>query len=377
MPKILLGVSSSYCASFLKGQVSFLIQHGYEVIVISGPGQAIRTLIDKEGGRLYELDFSKRISPLADLVLLWKIVGILRKEKPDIVNAGNPKSGFLIMLACWFTAVRKKFFTMHGLLSDTQTGWKRLMVATTERISCRIAHKVIVVSPSLLRHAERRGILKPNKGVVVENGSCNGLDTEYFSKSENQTADTVQLRSGLQMKDHFTIGFVGRISVDKGINVLLDSFAVLKKVYPSLQMLIVGPTEEDTAGISGIKDRINGAEDVYHIGLVSDVRPAYRLMDVLVLPSLREGLGNVLLEAASMEIPVIASDIPGCGDALINGVTGMLVESRSVEALVNAIEKLIDNEALRHQYGMNGRKFVMDNFQQQKVWTGLLQLYQH
>ncbi len=108
MPKIVLGVSSSYCAGFLKGQVRFLVQHGFSVIIISGPGEAIRSLAADEGAGLFELNFSKRISPLSDLVLLAGIIRILRKEKPDIVNAGNPKSGFLIMLACWLTGVKKK-----------------------------------------------------------------------------------------------------------------------------------------------------------------------------------------------------------------------------------------------------------------------------
>lgn len=374
MPKILLGVSSSYCASFLKGQVSFLVKQGFDVIIISGPGDAIRTLASTEGARLYELDFSKKISPLADLLLLVQIIRILRKEKPDVVNAGNPKSGFLTMLACWLTRTRKRVFTMHGLLSDTQIGLKRFIISFTERISCRIANRVIVVSPSLRQHAEHRKVLKPGKGVVIEKGSCNGVDTNYFSPVQNEFKE--DFREKMKMKNGFTIGFVGRISRDKGVDILLNSFIALKKKNPLIQLLIVGPLEEETTGIAEIEKLMAATDDVYITGMLSDVRPAYCFMDVLVLPSLREGLPNVVLEASAMCIPVITSDIPGCRDALINRVTGALFDSGQVDSLVGVLEEMMESETMRLQYGMNGRKFVQDNFQQQKIWTGQWHLYQ-
>ena len=104
MPKILIGVSSSYCASFLKGQVAFLVANGFKVVIISAPGEEISMLAKKENAELITVPFTKKISPLTDLLQLLHIIRIIRKEKPDIVNAGNPKSGFLIMLACWLTA---------------------------------------------------------------------------------------------------------------------------------------------------------------------------------------------------------------------------------------------------------------------------------
>lgn len=376
MLKIVLGVSSAYCASFLRGQVKFLVQHGFAVVIISGPGEAIRRLAAEEGAVLYELNFSKRISPLSDLALLARIVRILRKEKPDLVNAGNPKSGFLIMLACWLTGIKKRVFTLHGLLSDTQTGIRRSIISLAERVCCRIAKRVIVVSPSLKLHAEQRRILEPGKGLVIENGSCNGVDAVYFSRSEALHRPSRELRSALKMEDHFTIGFVGRISIDKGIDILLDAFARLKDTFPLLQLLVVGPVEKEAAAAEEITQKLHFTKDLYHTGMLSDVRPAYHLMDVLVLPSRREGLGNVLLEASAMELPVVAADIPGCRDALVHRVTGVLFEKGNVDALANTLDQLIRSDVLRKQYGRNGRKFVEDTFPQEKIWEGQLRLYQ-
>ncbi|MBX3241667.1 MAG: glycosyltransferase family 4 protein [Chitinophagaceae bacterium] len=378
MPKILLGISSSYCASFLRGQVSFLSKNGYEVVIISGPGKEIRRLAETEGGRLYEISFTKRITPVKDLLHLWQIIKVLRKEKPDIVNTGNPKSGFLIMMACWLVQNRHRIFTMHGLLSDTQTKFRQRLIAFTEKLSCRIARKVIVVSDSLLQHARERNILAPEKGIVIENGSCNGLDTTYFSNTPALLPEAARLSAQLGLKDEketFTIGFAGRISKDKGMDILLGAFNMLKQKYRFLQLLVAGPVEYDTRGIANIESLLVNSPDVFCTGMMEDIRPAYHLMDVLVLPSFREGLPNVLIEASSMEIPVIASDIPGCRDALLPGITGELVEKGSINSLATALEKMISNPALRRQYGMNGRKFVEDRFPDYRIWEGQLLFY--
>ncbi len=375
MPKILLGVSSSYCASFLRGQVSFLKKNGYEVLVVSGPGPEIRYLAETEGAKLYEVDFTKKITPFKDLVILLQLVRLLKKEKPDIVNAGNPKSGFLIMLACWLTRQRKRVFTMHGLLSDTQKGGREKLIAATERIACNVADRVIVVSRSLQHHAEKRKLLPAGKSVIIENGSCNGINTAYFSRTQALHAAAMTLKKDLGLTEGPVLGFVGRISKDKGVDQLLEVFNTLKVLHPDLQLLLAGPVEEDTEGIAGIRNALARTKDVFCTGMLFDVRVAYMAMDILVLPSLREGLPNVLLEASSMELPVVASDIPGCRDAITVRLTGELFPKNDRTALKEILEKLIGNEGLRRQYGMNGRKFVEEHFLDEKIWQGQLKLY--
>src|SRR6186713_2457042 len=103
MPKILFGISSSYCAHFMKGQVGYLSAHDFEVVIISGPGEEIEHLCKEEGAKLYTMDFSRALTPFRDLIALRRIITIIKKEKPDVVNAGNPKPGFLLTLACWLT----------------------------------------------------------------------------------------------------------------------------------------------------------------------------------------------------------------------------------------------------------------------------------
>ncbi|HTN05527.1 glycosyltransferase family 4 protein [Agriterribacter sp.] len=376
MPKILLGVSSSFCANFLRGQVAFLVQHGFEVIIVSGPGEEISMLCKKENARLFTVNFTKRITPLTDFFQLLRIIRLIRRERPDIINAGNPKSGFLIMLAGYITGHKKRVFTLHGLLSDTKKGLIRRLITTTEKIACGIAGKVIVVSATLQTHAEKRKILPLGKGMVIGKGSANGIDLHLFPGKNTDPAGNAALKERLGLeKDNMVMGFLGRLSKDKGIDMLFEVFNVLEKAYPSLRLVIAGPIVEENPFSEHLLHQLYHGNKVMYLGKLYDVIPFYSITDILVLPSLREGFPNVLIEAAAMEVPVVASDIPGCKDAVQPGINGELFEKGNVAALTTLLEKLITNGELRVQYGRNGRKFARDHFSNETIWTGQLQLY--
>lgn len=376
MPKIVLGVSSSFCANFLKGQVAFLVKNGFEVIIISGPGEEISMLAKTENARLFTVNFTKKISPLTDLFQLIRIARFIKSEKPAIVNAGNPKSGFLIMLACWLVKSRNRVFTLHGLLSDTKHGWLRWLITSTEKISCNIAEKVIVVSPSLKAHAEKREILLKGKGIVIEKGSCNGIDLHIFSKDENTVAQSLKLKDkiGLVAGD-ISIGFVGRLSKDKGIEILFKAFNILVKEYSRVRLVVAGPLIEENPFSPDFMEQLYNDERIVYLGKMLEIQPVYGIIDILVLPSFREGFPNVLIESSAMGVPVVASDIPGCQDALQQNITGELFEKGNVQMLVAILKKLIGNKKLREQYGRNGQLFVRENFSDVKIWNGQLKLY--
>ncbi|HRQ49518.1 MAG TPA: glycosyltransferase family 4 protein, partial [Agriterribacter sp.] len=368
--------SSSFCANFLRGQVAFLVQHGFEGMIISGPGEEISTLCKKENARLFTVNFTKRITPLTDFFQLLRIIRIIRQERPDIVNAGNPKSGFLIMLACRIAGQKKRIFTLHGLLSDTKKGLIRLLITATEKISCIIADKVIVVSRSLKTHAEQRKILPPGKGWVIGSGSANGIDLHLFSRRDATLAQAMERRQQLGFNgNEIVLGFIGRLSKDKGIDILFEAFNMLKKEYPLLRMVLAGPIVHENLFSKHLLHQLYHDEHIFYLGKLDDVTAVYEIIDMLIVPSLREGFGNVLIEAAAMETPVVASDIPGCKDAVLPGINGELFEKGNTAALAAVLKKLISNKELRQQYGRNGRKFVQDHFSGEKIRAGQLELY--
>ena len=344
MPKILIGVSSSYCASFLKGQVAFLVANGFKVVIVSAPGEEISMLAKKENAELITVPFTKKISPFTDLVQLLRIIRIIRREKPDIINAGNPKSGFLIMLACRLTGFRHTVFTLHGLLSDNKKGLLRSIITLTEKISCRIPGVVVVVSHSLKAHAIQRKILDPAKAVVIAKGSSNGIDLALFSKTDELESQAKELKKKFGLTDKNTvIGFIGRLSKDKGIDILFSAFNVLVNKYPMLRLVIAGPLIPEHPFSPRYLDQLYHDERVIYLGKLLDVRPVYGMIDMLVLPSYREGFPNVLIEAAAMELPVIATDIAGCKDAVLQHASGELFTKGNAEQLAAAIVVCGDN----------------------------------
>lgn len=360
----------------MRGQAAFLLKHGFEVIIVSGPGEEISMLAKKENARLFTINFTKRITPFTDFFQLLSIIRLLRREKPDIVNAGNPKSGFLIMLACWITGQKNRIFTLHGLLSDTKKGIVRLVIAATEKISCGIADRVIIVSPTLKGHAEKRKIIPAGKGIVMGRGSANGIELQLFSGKNADPARSISFKQQLGLKSgELALGFLGRLSKDKGIDLLFEAFNTLTLKYPHLRLVIAGPIIEENPFSRHLLHQLYHDEKIIYLGKIYDVIPFYSNTDILVLPSLREGFPNVLIEAAAMEVPVVASDIPGCKDAVQPGINGELFEKGNPAALVAVLEKLITNSALREQYGKNGRAFVQNHFSNEEIWKGQLALY--
>jgi glycosyltransferase involved in cell wall biosynthesis len=372
--KILLGVSNSFCAHFLKGQVQYLVNNGFQVTIVSAPGEEIALLAKEEGAKLIPVAFSKRISILADAKILFRLIKIIKKEKPDIINAGNPKSGFLMMFAAWLVRHPNRIFTLHGLLSDTKTGLRRFLISNIEKWSYKFAHTTLVVSKSLQLHAIKRNIIQYKKSKVLLNGSANGVDTSIFTKSKYKQ-EAIQIAENLKLqKNKFTIGYVGRVSYDKGISHLLAAFLKLQK-NNNIQLVIIGPLETEDKITKQDEAIIYNNPDIYYIGKVLFSAPYYHLFDVLVLPSFREGFGNVLIEAAAMEVPVIASNIAGIQDAVADNSNGFLIPPHNTIILIEKLLFFINNPNEKLKFGSNGNQFVTETFSQQNLWNEYLRFY--
>jgi glycosyltransferase involved in cell wall biosynthesis len=189
-----------------------------------------------------------------------------------------------------------------------------------------------------------------------------------------QWAERVRARYEIP-ESALVIGFVGRIVRDKGLSELTQAWRVLREEWPSLHLLVAGPFESEDPIPADAEEALRGDPRIHMAGMVRDMPGIYRALDLLVLPTYREGFGTVLLEAAAMGLPVVATRIPGCVDAVRDGETGLLVPVREAGALTAAIRTYLRDPRLRRQHGASGRQRARRDFEPRKLREALFQEY--
>lgn len=371
-----LTVSSSL--DFLRGQLRYMTGHGIELHLTASPdGDALALFAQAEGVTPHAVPMTRAMTPLADLRALWRLYRLLGTLEPDVVQAGTPKAGFLGVLAAFARRVPVRIYHMHGIRGMTAQGWQRRILMATEALTCRLATSVLCVSASTRQTALDAGLCGPEKIVVLGAGSCNGVDArQRFDPSSFSAQGRAELRARLQLSPEGPVlGFVGRVVRDKGIVELASAWEQLAREFPALQLVLVGPQEREDAVPRTVIDALRDHPRVRFVPQVADPAPYYSIMDLVILPTYREGLPNVPLEAAAMGLPVVATRVAGCVDAVVDGVTGTLVPARDAAALVVAAGRYLRDPALGRQHGTAARARVLRDYVPEELWARLLAYY--
>ncbi|OBF41132.1 capsule biosynthesis protein CapM [Mycobacterium sp. ACS1612] len=370
---------------FLEGQVGYLKARGVDVWALSSPGELLDQFAAREGVPVHDLEMPRRITPLRDMATTARLWRWLREVRPDIVDAHTPKGGLLGMVGAWLAHVPVRVYHMHGLPLMTATGLKRQLLRWAEKVSCLLAQEVLCVSASLQEAAVAEGLCQPDKITVLHHGSINGVDAETgFNPARVGGMARAAARARYDIPiDAEVIAFVGRVVRDKGLVELVEAWQILRAERPELHLLVVGPFESQDPLPPEVEELLRSDPRIHLTGRISDMPPMYTAMDVVVLPTYREGFGIVAIEAAAMELPVVATEVPGCVDAVQDSVTGTLVPSRDAAALTEAIRRYLLDPELRRRHGRAGRERVLRDFRQEDLWeqiyaeyTRLLQMVQ-
>jgi len=352
---------------FLVGQAAYMQSMGLEVQAISSPGPLLQEFSAREGVRCFPLEMKRAISPFRDLWTLLRLCWRLLRLRPHIVHAHTPKAGLLGMLAAFICRVPVRVYHVHGSPYVTARGWQRLLIKTTERISCALAQRVLVVSDSVRREFIRGGLCSGSKSKVLGCGSINGVDALRHFNPECHDRLAVRTELGVP-EEALVIGFVGRLVRDKGICELIDAWQSLRKDLANLYLLLIGGVEQRDGLPGDVLAAIERDERILWLGEIKDPAKYYAAMDVFCLPTYREGLPLVPLEAQAMGIPVVATRVMGCVDAIEDGVTGTLVPPRDAVALAIALRTYLGDARLRRQHGQAGRSKMLRDFSPQSVW---------
>jgi len=363
---LVYGITAGFAARpILRGQLAWLVNKGWGVILVTGSHES-DAFAESEGARPVTIRMKRDPSLVSDVLALAGWIHLLAGLHPQAVNVGTPKAGFLGMLAAWLVRVPRRVYTMHGLRLETAAGLSAVVLAALERLTCRLATDVVFVSESLAKEGIRRRLVPPGRSRIIGSGSCNGVDSAGIMLRVG-TIDRDALRSQLGIPaDELVVGFMGRVTADKGIGTLLEAFET-ELIVPRVGLLIIGRIEEP-----GLLDGAARSSWNLHTVPWSDDPWAWLpAMDLLCLPSLREGFPNAVLEAAAAGIPAITTRATGAVDSVVDGVTGFLVDVLDVKALADRINTLARDSDLREAMGAAARQRVIEAFQPERTWRGL------
>jgi glycosyltransferase involved in cell wall biosynthesis len=360
----------------LGGQLSYMKAHGFDVLAISADGKE-RVDIVNEGISHVIIPFTRKITPIQDLVCLVKLIRLFRKVKPDIVHTHTPKAGLLGMMVARFCGVRVRMHTVAGLPLIEAKGLKRWILSITERITYACATQVYPNSAGLKEYIKDQLAISNEQLTIIGKGSSNGIDTSFFSKTPELQSQAKHIRSRYAIpEDAIVFSFVGRVVKDKGMHELVHAFKNVLRERPNAYLLVVGPLEPELDPLEPEDlDFLQTHKQVIMPGFQPDVRPWLLASDVFVFPSYREGFPNVVMQACCLEVPCIVSDINGCNEIIQHEKTGLIVPPKNEEALYTAMTRLMSDTSLRKEFGVRSREFVVNNFDQRYVWRELLREY--
>lgn len=378
-PRLVFLVTHPMTARYLLyGQLEDLVRRGFDVALVTSPGPDLESLVTEQKIQIHTLPIDREMAPLRDVRTLFRLTRLLGRLAPDLVNASTPKAGLLGLLAARRIGVPHRIYTLRGLRLETARGVRRRLLWLAEKLAARAAHRVIAVSPSLRQRCIELGLAPADKVEVLGPGASNGIDPERFISDPERDLEIETLRRDLDLPPGSpVIGFVGRLTRDKGVGELLDAFERIVPSHPELRLLLVGGFEEGDPLPGSLRERLLAHPRVRRTGFVADVAPYYRLMDVLAFPSYREGFPNAPLEAAAAGIPTVGFDVTGTVDAVVHGVTGLLVPAGEAGDLAGALERYLRDPETRREHGEKARQRALTDFRQEKVWARWRVLYEH
>lgn len=362
--------------SFLIDQIRFLTENGFEVHTITSPGLNQMPGSNALNSVRHEIPMTRSMSPFADTIALFQLWRLLRELRPTIVQTRTPKAGLLGMIAAFVARVPVRIYTIDGLPILTQKFFGRMILAITDWLSCALATEVLCVSRSVRRFMIANGFCPKQKARVLGDGCLSGVNVEKFNPG--RAINKARTRNQYAIpEDAPLVGYIGRLVPDKGVTELASAWKMLREEFPSAHLLLCGYFEPAHPVSAALAQQLQSDPRVHITGAwLSDMPPIYASLDVCVLPTYREGLSTVAIESAAMQVPLVATRVPGCVDAIRNGVTGLLVEPKDSEALAMAVSRLLNDPGLRENMGAAARDFVSRHFSAERTSALVLAEYQ-
>ena len=363
-PDVAFLVTDVITTRFITPLAAELRRRGHTVgIVTNFHGEALPRELDAVTDVWVDVPMRRSPSPVHDVVDLFRLTRVLRRLRPRLVHASTPKAGLLGSVAARLARVPHVVFQVRGLRSEGTTGLGRRIQLATEAASMRAAHTVVFNSQSMLTAAAEAG-LPTSGGIVIGDGSSIGVDTTALAPLAEQRAANPRAAT-----DPFTLGFIGRLHTDKGAAVLIPVLERLAATpgLPEIRLVVAGDVDPTDPASPAIADALAARPDVDLLGWVDDVAEILGRIDLLVFPSIREGLPNAPLEAQAAGVPVVGFAATGTVDAVRNGEGGVLVPVGDTDGLALAVAAIAGDPTTLARLANDGRRSTVEHFDQGRV----------
>ena len=324
------------------------------------------------GVRVLRVHMHRGVS-LDGLRAIRELAAIFRREKFDLVQYSTPNASLYASVAAKLAGVPVRLYCQWGIVYVGFHGFKRRVFKTIEKTVCRLSTWVEPDSFGNLRFSHDEGLYPEKKGSVIFNGSAAGVKLEKFDISQREAWRRSIREQYAIPADARVFGFIGRITGDKGINELFAAYRQILREMPDSYLMLVGGMEKADSVDDALYAWAEAEPRVLFCGSTNVVEQYLSAMDVFILPSYREGFGAVVVEAESMGLPVIVTDIPGPTDAMREGETGLIVKKADVLTLTDAMRRLGTDEALRKRLAANARPFIETCFEQSELMRHIME----
>lgn len=361
---------------FLLTQIRDLKERGWDVHVATGPGCDLPEL-RSENVPHHWMPLTRHISPMSDLRSLIRLYQLCRRWRFDIVHTHMIKGSLLGQLAAWMARVPVRVETAHGTrYSRDLPLWLRAGILLAEGVAARRAQRVWVLNNEDYQLFRRWKLARPDALRLLGSGGI-GVDLNRFRPDILNSQGRILYRKKLNLPaESLVVGFIGRPVRDKGIEELRIAWPAIVRSCPNAWLLVV--TAELDSERTSEKVNTESFEGLTQANVLvnrRDMPEIYNCLNLVVLPSYREGFSRVILEASACGIPVVASDVRGCRDAVVHGNTGEIVPPRDSDALAQAVVQLLQEEELRAKMRSQAREHACRYFDEELVCAHVYETY--
>ena len=354
---------------FLLPLIDAQIANGDEVVAVCAEDEYVEGLRNDDY-RVETLSITRGMNPLKHLYSIWVIFWFLRREKFDLVHVHTPVAALLGRIAARLCGVSLVVYTAHGFyFHDDMPSIKRAFFVGLERFAGRFTDLLFTQSSEDEKAAVAERIMPKDRVFTIGNG----VDVNRFNTGGDLVGkDSGSIRNEFGISDdHFVIGMVGRQVQEKGILELLEAARILVDKYDDISFILVGDrlNSDHAASVEAAINQTKAAlgERLILTGMRSDTPELLSAMDLFTLPSWREGMPRTIIEAMMMALPVVATNIRGSREEVVDGETGLLVPLRDPHALTKAIEQLYKDKEKAKVMGRVGRKRALELYDEEKV----------